>query len=90
MPRYRRRDAEVDAEQFDGTRECADHLIGSHRGGIWKISSLTKDDPRILKVRVENGVANLFPGDWIVTTSDEKIHICRSYDFDKTYEPVEG
>jgi len=89
MPKYRRRHIEVNAEQFDGTRECADRLINLHKGDVWRVSSLSVNDPKILKMRVENGISNLFQGDWIIETEDGEIHICRSYDFDKAYKLME-
>lgn len=82
MPKYRKKPVVVEAEQFDGTLECAERLASKYRD-VWVDWTSGK-----LRVYTLEGIIFASPGDWIIVGVNGEVYPCKPDVFAKTYEPV--
>lgn len=89
MARYRRKPIEVEAVQFDGSRESAERIIKGH-GYVMQI--VEDDGPLAIAVNtgVSTGLAYVLAGEWIVTERPSaRYRIYGDREFAQLFEPVD-
>jgi hypothetical protein len=74
--KYRKKPVVIDAEQFDGTDECARRL------GL--VVTITETGVQTLE-----GFMRANPGDWIITGIKGERYPCKPDIFEATYEPAD-
>lgn len=92
MPRFRKRPVVVEAEQYDGSWENAQHLIGRF-GPELEIEGYWTQEPvlgfhRRLVVRTPEGTMIVGVGDWIIRGIRGEVYPCKPDIFEATYEPA--
>lgn len=88
--KFRKKPIIVDAEQFDGTIECAERL--GVTVSIDPSPQIFQDEKREKRfyIQTSEGIENISAGDWVITGIDGEKFPCRSSVFNQTYTPVEG
>ena len=89
MARFRKKPVVIEAVQFDGTKDGANHAlawIGGH-GAAAKRAHATKPEAGIVIPTLE-GDHLASPGDWIIRGVHGEFYPCKPDIFAKTYEPV--
>lgn len=89
MPRYRKKPVVIEAEQFDGTEECAKRLglDSQHVLGENPYEDLLEPKRGIETLE---GFMIAEPGDWIITGVKGERYPCKPDVFEMTYEPTDG
>lgn len=85
--RYRNIPIEIEAIQWDGTKETAHELVKWGDGKItWWFNQniLGIDSPTAF-----GGNVTIDIGDWVIKTPKGAIMVCKRDVFDKTYEKIE-
>lgn len=89
MPKFRKKPVVIEARQFDGTKESANHIlawIGSH-GANAKRADNTEPDEGIVIATLEGNMIAI-PGDWIIMGVKGEFYPCKPEIFKTTYEAV--
>ncbi len=90
MARYRKKPVEIEAAQFDGTKESANQIlawIGSNEENARRAHN-AKPEAGLVIVTLE-GDMRAKPGDWIIRGVQGEFYPCKPDIFDATYEAVE-
>lgn len=90
--RYRRKPIEVEAVQFDGSRECADRITQPHGYVMWIVEDDGPDDgPLTIGINAgTSGVAYALASDWIVREAPVAgYRVYDAADFAELFEPVD-
>lgn len=86
MPRYRKRPLEVEAIQWDGSKEIADvlHTWSNEKAKL----NFLKEDPSVMALFIDTpeGVMRADRGDWIIKGVKGEVYPCKPDVFDMTYE----
>jgi hypothetical protein len=93
MPKFRKRPVIVEAEQFDGSRDCADRLLRKYASNVYPQFGNTEETHQDwtgkLCIDTLEGVMVANPGDWIITGVQNERYPCKDEIFRATYEPVD-
>lgn len=90
MPTYRKKPVEVEAMQFDGTKDSANHVlawIGRSEGDA-KRAHIRQPELGLTISTIE-GDMHASPGDWIIRGVQGEFYPCKPDIFAATYEAVE-
>ena len=89
MARYHKKPVEVEARQFDGAVESANHILGwiGSNGGDAKRAHATKPELGLV-IQTLEGDMRAEPGDWIIKGVAREFYPCKPDIFAATYEPV--
>jgi hypothetical protein len=87
MAQFRKRPVVIDAMQFDGTVESANHILGwmGSNGAIAKRAHPTKPERGLFISRME-GDMTASPDDWIIKGVKGEFYPCKPDIFEATYE----
>jgi hypothetical protein len=89
MAKFRKKPVVIEAEQFDGTAECADRLLRMYASNV---SPECEPDGTFLGrmlIDTLEGQMIASPGDWIITGVKGERYPCKDEIFRITYEPAE-
>lgn len=89
MARYRKLPVEIEARQFDGTVESANHALGwiGSNGGDAKRAHATRPELGLV-IHTLEGDMRAEPGDWIIEGVEGEFYPCKPDIFTATYEKV--
>lgn len=82
---YRKRPLEIEAIQWDGTRECMAEVLAWSGGAV-----VAWADEGSLRLMISTLEGDMVPkvGDWVIKGIAHEYYFCASDVFDKSYEPV--
>jgi len=84
MPRFRKKPVEIDAEQWEGSKESFDKILAMGLTN-WSPGEMGSDT-FIIETLEGNHLAR--KGDWIIKGVEGEFYPCNSDIFEKTYDPV--
>jgi hypothetical protein len=88
MAKFRKKPVVVEAEQFDGSRECASRLSLLYASNVWPEFGESSEFTGRMVIDTLEGRMIASKGDWIITGVNSERYPCKPDIFEKTYEAV--
>ena len=87
MKQYRKKPVVIEAIQFDGNYDSANHLLKTTDMHIVNIDCEVYDRTNF-DIRTLEGDMRVLPGDWIIKGIEGEFYPCKSSIFEMTYEEL--
>lgn len=92
MPIYRKKPVEIEAIQYEGTKNSFDKIWDWMNNGPVNVNQGyegSEDNPGNFGIRTLEGIIKAAPGDWIIKGVKGEFYPCKPDIFELTYEVVE-
>ncbi len=84
MAKFRKKPVVIEAEQWSGSADQANHFLGENYGQDWEYDPTTSS----ILIPTLEGQMRAHVGDWIIRGVQGEFYPCRPDIFEETYEAV--